>query len=160
MSESVKQQGTWEEVIVKFFRKKSETDEEKYIKDNIKSVEASYERENFFNDNEIELVFNTRKNKKEESESPLGFQHRRAISLIKTENKPEGLSAFKKLKAYKKTVKFIEEKYNPRNWISKNCSNASSVSFATHVIKLTHSSIDASSFYDSISDQKNSLLTL
>ncbi len=159
MSEAEKQLTTWEAVIVDFFRKKSEADEEKYIKDTIKSLEATYELENFFNDEEIELVFNTRKNKKEGNESSLDFQHRRAISLLKAENKPEGLDAFKKLKAYKKTAKTIEEKYNPANWLSKNCTNASSVSFATHVIKLTHSSIDASSFYDSISDQKNTFLT-
>ncbi len=159
MSETGKQLATWEEVIIDFFRKKSEAEEEKYIKDNIKLIEANYVDEGFFNDEEIELVFNSRKNKKEKGESSLAFQHRRAIILLKSEDKPEGVSVFKKLRAYKKTLKFIEEKYEPTYWLSKNCNNATSVSFATHVIKLTHSSIDASSFYDSISSQKDSLLT-
>lgn len=159
MNGSKKKLSTWEEVMVNFFRKKSEVDEEKNIKETIKSLEASYIEKNFFGNEEVELVFNTKKNKKAENESSLDFQYRRAIALLKAENKPEGVNAFQILKAYKKEVKAIADKYNPTNWLSKNCSNASSVSFATHVIKLTHSSIDASSLYDSISDQKNSFLT-
>ena len=45
------------------------------------------------------------------------------------------------------------------NWINKASQDASSVSFATHVIKLTHSKIDGSSIYDQISSQKNDILT-
>ncbi|MCB1936179.1 MAG: type I-F CRISPR-associated protein Csy1 [Nitrosomonas sp.] len=159
MSELEKQLGTWEEVMLDFFRSKCEAEEENYLKDIIKSVEKIYERENFFNDEEIELVFNSRRNKKENDESSLDFQHRRAITLLKAKVKPEGLGIFKQLRLYKKEIASFKDKYDPINWLSKNCTNSSSVKFATHVIKLTHSSIDASSFYDSIPEQKNIAIT-
>ncbi|SER18138.1 CRISPR-associated protein Csy1 [Nitrosomonas sp. Nm51] len=159
MSESGKQFAIWEDVIIDFFRRKREADEENYLKNIIKSVETIYEKESFFNDEEIELVFNSQKNKKEKDESSLDFQHRRAITLLKAKDKPEGLNIFKQLRLYKKTITSFRKKYEPINWLSKNCENASSVNFATHVIKLTHSSINASSFYDSISEQKNTVIT-
>ncbi len=105
------------------------------------------------------MVFNTKKNKKAGNESSLDFQHRRAVDLLKAQSKPEDVNVFQLLRKYKKVVMAISEKYKPTNWLSKNCNNGSSVSFATHVIKLTHSSIDASSFFDAISDQKKSFLT-
>ncbi|OAI21615.1 hypothetical protein A1359_19130 [Methylomonas lenta] len=159
MSESDAQLATWEEVIIDFFRRKSESDEENYLKEIIKSLEAIYESEGFFNDEELELVFNSRKNKKEKNESSLAFQHRRALTFLKSKYKPKGLNVFRQLRLYKKTIKAFADKYESINWLSKNCENASSVNFATHVIKLTHSSIDASSFYDSIPEQKNTLIT-
>jgi len=105
------------------------------------------------------LVFDTRKNKKEKNESSLSFQQRRAVKLLKLRGKPRGLSFFDVKKSYISETKALSDKYSPQNWLSKNCENASSVSFATHVIKLTHSSIDSSSLLDCIHDYKNAFLT-
>ncbi|MCQ8130304.1 type I-F CRISPR-associated protein Csy1, partial [Methylomonas rivi] len=53
----------------------------------------------------------------------------------------------------------IAEKFEARKWITDASKNASSVNFATHVIKLTHSKIDSSSFYDKIDSQSLKFLT-
>jgi len=68
-------------------------------------------------------------------------------------------SYFQKKKYYVKKRKFLSEKYTPKNWLSNNCSNALSVSFATHVIKLTHSSINTPSLFDCINEQNDACLT-
>ena len=50
---------------------------------------------------------------------------------------------------YKSTQVKIRETYQPQQWLSDNCKNAAGVSFATHVAKLTHSSIKgATNIYD------------
>jgi len=147
MSEEEKTLGTWEEVIVDFLNRKFEAEEEKYLKDELKSIGEQYKKNQFFNDDDIEYIFDTRKNKKEQNETSLGFHRRKALTVLTLVNKPNGLNIYRKKKDYFKKVKGLANKYSPINWLSVNCKNAASVSFATHVIKLTHSKINTPSVH-------------
>lgn len=159
MSEASKKIETWEEVIVDFFRIKCEAEEEKYLKDVLKSAGELYKNENYFNDEKIEYLFDTRKNKKGKNESPLYFQQNRLETLIALENKPEGLDFCKIKDNYQKKTDDLKNKFEPKKWLTVNSGNASSVSFATHVIKLTHSKIDAPSIFDCVNEYNNAYLT-
>jgi len=152
---------SWDEVISDFFKRKRNAEEEKYLKEELKEVGNKYKKENFFDNHEIELIFNTKKNKKEKNESSLEFQQRRAISILKLDKGeiPETLNCFHELRKYATKMKMLNEKYKPKNWLSKYCNNSSSVSFATHVIKLTHSKIDSPSIYDCIDEIKYEYLS-
>lgn len=159
MNKESKKFETWEEVIVDFFGRKYEAEEEKYLKDELKSVGELYKKEKLFDDDEVEYLFDTRKNKKGNEESSISFQRRRAVQVLALTNKPEGLSLYKKKKGYVKKVKSLIKKYDPKIWLSVNSNNASSVSFATHVIKLTHSKIDTPSLFDCIDESNSAYLT-
>ncbi len=152
---------SWEEVITDFLKSKRDTDEEKYLKDEIRKVEDLFSEADYFNDENIELIFNTRKNKKEQDESSLDFQQRRAITLfnLDEEKTPDDLNSFKLLKGYAIKRKLLSDKFFIKNWLSRNCKSASSVSFATHVIKLTHSKIDSPSILDSVNDVSDGYMT-
>lgn len=60
---------------------------------------------------------------------------------------------------YAKKCDDIANKYASNSWISKAAHDASSVSFATHVAKLTHSKIDSPSLYDGVASAKINILT-
>ena len=152
---------TWKEVITGFLKSKRDTDEEKYLKEEIKRVAELYAKVDFFNDENIELIFNTKKNKKEQDESSLDFQRSRTIPLFKLDKEkiPDRLNSFRVLRDYARKRKDLSDKYFPKNWLSNNCENASSVSFATHVIKLTHSKIDTPSLFDSVDVVNDSYMT-
>lgn len=150
---------TWEEVIVNFLTRKIEVDEEKYLKEALKSAGEQYKKMQFFNDDAIEYLFDTRKNKKEKNETSLNFHRKRALQVLALTNKPEGLNTYSKKKEYFKIIKELTIKYSTQNWLSVNCKNASNVSFATHVIKLTHSKIDSPSLFDCIDENSDRCLT-
>ena len=148
---------SWEQVIRKFLQEKQESEEEVYIKNEIKRVQPLYHETEYFGEEEIVNIFDSKKYKKDKQETALAFQQRRAKNLLlKT---PESLNRFQLLKKYVTFQKQIHRKYNPVNWLSKNCANASSVSFATHVIKLTHSKIDSPSIFDEIHEIKDGFVT-
>ena len=63
-------------------------------------------------------------------------------------------------KSYKNRLQSIEDGHNPSKWLNKYAELARSVSFSTHVAKLTHSSIKkASSFYVEYAAEKSTYLT-
>ena len=159
MSEAENSLETWEEVITNFLKKKCDEKEEKYLKEGIKRIGQLYEKVDYFNENEIEFIFDTRKNKKSKNESALAFQRGRAIKIVKLDLKPEDLNMAEEKENYKKCMKSFAEKYKIKNWLSTNCEKASSVSFATHVVKLTHSKIDTPSLFDCIDEENNNYLT-
>jgi CRISPR-associated protein Csy1 len=159
MSEAEKSFKTWEDVITNFLKGKRDAEEEKYLKEGIKRIGQLYEKVDYFNNNEIDFIFDTRKNKKSKNESALAFQRGRAIRIVKLDLKPEGLNPFEEKENYKKCMKSLTVKYKIKNWLSTNCENASNVSFATHVIKLTHSKINTQSLFDCIDEYNNSYLT-
>jgi len=149
--------GSWEKVIRKFFQEKRDSGEEKYIKDEIKQVQKLYAKAGYFGEEEIEIIFDVKKYKKDKTENSVDFQRRRAENLLlKT---PESLNRFQTLKKYARFKKQIDKKYDPVNWFSRNCTNAASVSFATHVIKLTHSKIDSPSVFDNTHEIKHGFVT-
>jgi len=159
MSEKTGQFETWKDVMSDFFRRKYEAEEEKYLKEELKLAGELYKKESYFNDKSIELLFDTKRTKKEKEQTPLDFQRMRALKVLSFENKPNSLNTYRMKKEYFKKIKVIRDKYTPSKWLSKNAGNAGSVSFATHVIKLTHSKIDAPSLFDCIADQNSAYLT-
>lgn len=159
MSKETRKLETWTDVMSDFFRRKYETEEEKYLKEELKSVGGLYKKANYFDDEDIEFLFDTKRNKKAKEQSALTFQRKRAIQVLRLSNHPEGFDIERKKEDYRKKVDDLQAKFTPRIWLSENASNAGSVSFATHVIKLTHSKIDTPSLFDCISEQDSAYLT-
>lgn len=158
MSEEKNKFETWTEVIADFLQRKIETEEERYLKDVIKLVAKQYSNKKYFNDSEIEFFFDPKKNKKNDSQSSLDFQRLKFKLMFEFDEKPEELNQFILEEAYSKRCAELTEKYIPHIWIAKAAEGASSVKFATHVSKLTHSKIDSPSFYDQIFSQKEGIL--
>lgn len=159
MSEENRKLGTWKDVMSHFFLEKYEAEEENYLKDELKSVGVLYKEEKYFDDEAIEFLFDTKKNKKSKEQSSLSFQRKRAMQVLRLSNRPEGLDINRKKEAYKEKVRVLRTKFTPSIWLSENAGNAGNVSFATHVIKLTHSKIDTPSLFDCISEQDSAYLT-
>lgn len=143
MSEELSNKQTWESVISDFLEQKCESDEEKYIKDFIKELENEYLK-NYFGDNKLT---------KTKEESSIEFQRRRIQEIFNLE------SNIAHQDKYNEKLSEISQKYEPVFWVSEASKNASSVSFATHVSKLTHSKIDSPSIFDQIRVTKLNYLT-
>ena len=158
MSEEKKNFETWEEIISDFLRKKIEAEEERYLKEVIKKVAKQYSDQNFFNNSEIEKFFDPKKNKKTDSQLSIEFQRLKFENMFDFKENPEELKQFMIEEAYLKRRTELAEKYKPNTWIAKASNDASNVSFATHVSKLTHSKIDSPSFYDQVLLQKEGIL--
>lgn len=159
-SKENKQFDSWEEVILDFFNSKRNTEEEKYLKNIIKTIGNEFKKRNFFDDEKIEFIFDSKKNKKNKDESSLSFQRNRARQIMCLKKDHPDVIEYRKVRGdYFQKVRVINDKYVPKQWLSKNCDNASSVSFATHVAKLTHSKIDTPSLFDEVNDMKHGLLT-
>jgi len=159
MSEQRNECQTWEEVILSFLQSKIEKEEEEFLKNKIKMVSDLYKKHNYFGNKEIEFFFDSKKNKKNQTQSSLEFLRLQYKQMLCFNTKPDGLELIASDDAYHKRSSELFEKYDPHNWISKASQDASSVSFATHVIKLTHSKIDSSSIYDQINSKKYDILT-
>lgn len=159
MKVTEKENKTWDDVISEFFRKKHESEEEKYLKEELKAVGELFKKVNYFNDADIEFIFDTKRNKKSDKESALSFQRKRAIKVLKIQKKVEGVDLDQKKDEYRKKSNSFKEKYTPHKWLTENAGNAGNVNFATHVIKLTHSKIDTPSLLDSIDKKDDACLT-
>jgi len=157
MSEEQLNIKTWETVASDFFLQKRNSEEEKYIKEVLKKFEEICE-ENFYYDNQsIKSCFGDEKLKRSKEEESIDFQRRmlQGVFAIKdslSDDDGDDLFATMSLlkKEYNKKIEEITKKYDPIFWISMASKSASSVSFATHVSKLTHSKIDSTSIYDQI----------
>ena len=155
-----KQFESWEEVIVDFLNGKRNADEETYLKNVVKKVDKIFQENHYFNNNKIIFLFDSNKNKKKKDESPLKFQRNKACQVWRLRSAYPDVIEYEKLrKEYFEEIRKLVNKYNPKNWLSKNCNYALNVSFATHVAKLTHSKIDSPSIFDSINETKDYVLT-
>ena len=150
---------SWKEVINNFFEQKTMIDELKYLKDEIKLINTQYSQVNYFNDEELENFFDAKKNKKSKEQTDIQFQRHKALKIIRLRQKPEGMDFVKSIKEYRSKFQEISNKYEPKKWLSENSKKAGSVSFATHVSKLTHSKIDSPSLYDKVNVKSPCLLT-
>ncbi|MBY0245341.1 MAG: type I-F CRISPR-associated protein Csy1 [Sphingobacteriaceae bacterium] len=157
MSEGQSILQSWESVISDFFLQKRNLEEEKYIKEALK---------NFYSNNQSLMNhFENEKLKRNKEEEPIDFQRRilQGLFIIKnglSANDKEVFDAMSSLSnEYAKEVEKIIKKYDPEFWISEASKNAASVSFATHVSKLTHSKIDTPSIYDQVEIINSSYVT-
>ena len=150
---------SWNEIIENFFKQKKETDEVKYLKEVIKSLNTDFDKVSYYGDQDLKDFFDTKKNKKTKEQTNLEFQHIKALKILRLKTKPDSINVKEIINDYRNKSRNIFEKYNPRIWITKAAANATSVSFATHVSKLTHSKINSPSIYDSIDSKDNRYLT-
>ncbi|MEX0617319.1 MAG: type I-F CRISPR-associated protein Csy1 [Pseudohongiellaceae bacterium] len=155
---------TWEGVISNFLLEKCNSDEEKYIKEVIKKFEVECKRNAYYGSKLLIDYFGVNKPKRGENESTIEFQRRRLEECFEIEDDPGKRTETIILgapdrDAYKDNIEKITEKYNPVSWISEASNNASSVNFATHVSKLTHSKINTPSIYDQVRVTKTSYVT-
>lgn len=149
----------WEEVIIDFLERKKSAEEESYLKGQIKTIASAFEKQKYFGDQDIKDFFDSKKSKKEKEQSSLDFQRKRLETVLSFEQQPETIAIDTVTEEYQEKCNKIAEKFAPNKWISDAAKNASSVNFATHVIKLTHSKIDSPSFYDQIDAQRTDILS-
>ncbi len=164
MSDVTEISQTWAGVIANFFLKKRDSDEEKYIKNLIKEVESDCKINSHYNNELIRNYFLDDKLKKEKQEQSIDFQRRKIQALFTIKDalaNPilDGAIAELRRDTYECEVKDIANKYDPAQWLAKSSKDAASVSFATHVSKLTHSKIDSPSIYDQVNAQKAEYVT-
>ncbi len=159
MSEDKKQFETWDEVIGDFFERKKEALEESFLKDEIKKLASIYEKHAYFNEEYLVTFFDPKKNKREKGQSTIEFQKSKFQQILNFSQKPNGFDGEIIQENYRKKIEDIEAKFEPQKWIGQASNDASSVTFATHVFKLTHSKIDSKAMLDQIDDTKFEYLT-
>lgn len=149
----------WQSIIADFLANKFEADFAKYLKDLLKDTGKIYEEEGFLINEELAFIFDTRKNKRAEEQKETEFILDQ-ISLLQNFNEVPFAVNFESLNIdMNNKRKELQNKYSPKVWLTWAAENAKNVSFATHVPKLTHSSIDSSSFFDTSSTKKDSCLS-
>ncbi|MCX7067529.1 MAG: type I-F CRISPR-associated protein Csy1 [Methylococcales bacterium] len=159
MTINIRKFESWEDVIKNFFEQKKEVEGITYLKAEIKKIAEQYAKIDYFDDSELESFFDTKKNQKTKEQTDIAFQREKSLKILRLKNKPENIDFKKLISNYRLEIKKINEKFNPNLWLENSSKKASSVSLATHVIKLTHSSITSPSLYDKIDDIKYSYLT-
>jgi CRISPR-associated protein Csy1 len=159
MTEEFMKNGTWESVILGFLEQKREAEEEKYLKEQIKIIAKAFEVRRFFDNEIIKNFFDPKKTKKDKNQSALDFQKEKLKKIFTFEQQPEEINLDKIKSDYQEKINQIKDKFEPQKWINDATQNASSVSFATHVIKLTHSKIDSPSIYDQVDVQRTDILS-
>ena len=153
MVDDKKEFSNWKEVIDDFFETKKAAEEEKYIKSELKKLAEWYKQNEFFKDQKIKKLFDLKKESNESSRSLIDFQRNKFESILGLKQTEEKFDVKLLREDYVDKCMQIAEKFEARKWITEASKNAGSVNFATHVIKLTHSKIDSSSFYDKIESQ-------
>jgi len=142
---------TWNDMIRGFLQSKQDAEEEKYLKNTlIKSVAKSYEEKRYFGEQHLKDFFDLKKNKKEESQTSLEFQRDKYFKMRQFTKKPENIDWSEIQYNYQKKCDTLQKKYEATLWLEDAATNAASVSFATHVVKLTHSKIDSPSFLEPV----------
>lgn len=150
---------SWEDVINNFLQSKIDAGEEQYLKDKIKEINELYKKERYFGKDKIKDFFNTKKNKKKDNQTNLNFQREKYQKIFEMDDKPKGLVYEAFDGDYHKKREELKSKFEPHSWISQAAKNAASVTFATHVFKLTHSKIDSPSIFDQIDSKRPGILS-
>lgn len=149
----------WERLISSFLVNKAEAELEKYLKELIKKIGEAYKKEDYFGDKEKELFFDPKKNRKEDGQTALEFLGSQ-LDKIESWSNPPGSIDFTEVRTEISSKKAeISVKYEPVRWITWASKNAGSVSFATHVSKLTHSAIDSPSIFDEVNVSSRSQIS-
>lgn len=140
----------WEGVIRHFLKNKMELEEERYLKDSLKSVANAFDKSKWFGDQSIKDFFDAKKNKKSDNQTALVFQQQKWQKAKALDSQPSSLDWDLLDAKYQAKIAGLNEKFSAADWIDRASQNASSVSFATHVVKLTHSKIDSPSVLDQV----------
>ena len=133
--------------LIRRYREKKETRLLKGINSKFMSL-----MKNPGNENLREEVGLIGKNKKARDQTQLEFQGSQLNRLRSIASSASSICSGEVqniIDEYHKSLDQIKEEHEVVHWLNKVVTNASSVSFATHVVKLTHSSIkNASNVYD------------
>ncbi len=148
----------WQELIRNYLYDKSNTELIKHIKSACKDAEKSYNKSEI-SDDEFAIFIDARKNRKPDNVTDIEFQINRFSQLLVFAEQLDFLNKHELQKNYDNEQNKLVEKYHPKSWLEDAANNASSVTFATHVAKLTHSKIDSPSLYDSIDSTKEGVIT-
>ncbi|GAA6135349.1 type I-F CRISPR-associated protein Csy1 [Oceaniserpentilla sp. 4NH20-0058] len=141
---------SWEQVIRAFLKGKRDAEEEAYLKKELKEISGQFEKVHWLSDESIKVFFDAKKNKKTECQTSLDFQQNKFQEAMDFTNQPDSLDWNILSRSYQQKCVGLDEKYAPSRWLSESAKNANSVSFATHVVKLTHSKIDTPSLFDQV----------
>lgn len=145
----------WQELIKNFLQDKLNSDLISYIKNIFKEVKIFYNNKVLSDDRLADLI-NARK---PNNISDIDFQKGRFSELLIIAEHFDCLDKENMQESYLKEKNKIEEKYYADSWLENAANNVSSVTFATHVAKLTHSKISTSSIFDSIEIKRKDMLT-
>lgn len=148
----------WEQLIVDFLQYKADTDLIKFIKETFKNIQKLASKSKEVSE-EFETFLDARKNKRPENIAETDFQTSRMIELLEYINEFSFVDKANLASEYQTVVDKITAKYHTNTWIEDASNNANSVTFATHVAKLTHSKIDSSSLNDAINAARDDTLT-
>ena len=148
----------WEQLIVDFLQSKADTDLIKFIKETFKDIQKLASKSKEVSE-EFETFLDARKNKRHENVAETDFQTSHMTELLEHLDEFNLVDKANLASEYQAMVEKITDKYHTNTWIEDASDNASSVTFATHVAKLTHSKIDSSSLNDAISTTRDDTLT-
>lgn len=148
----------WEALILDFLIAKFEADLSKFSKETFKNVQKLTAKSDAISD-EFEDFLDTRKNKKPDNVSDKDFLMSRMDSLFEHLESVDVIDKISLKSDYIALIDKLKQKYQANAWIEDASNNASSITFATHVAKLTHSKIDSSSLNDSINSSRPDVLT-
>ncbi len=154
MIESINSTPGWQAIIASFLNEKYEADFAKYLKDLLKNLSDSYNKAGLLANEELEFIFDTRRNRKTAEQLETEFIQEQLAKLESFTKKPSDLNFLEIQSKISNKQQELEDKYAPANWLTWAADNAKNVSFATHVPKLTHSIIDSPAFFDTSTTAK------
>ncbi|GEM_PF-158007 len=149
----------WEQVIADFFEKKRISEEEKFLKELFKKLNQEFADHHYFEDENIEYLFDAKRFKREKDQSSLDFLRLKLKEIYELNKTTDKTNFTLLIEEYIDQRIKIDSKYTESTWLTWASSKASSVKFATHVPKLTHSKIDVPPVYDRTSSVKDGFLT-
>lgn len=148
----------WQRLILDFLESKFEADISKFVKETFKEVQKQASKSKVISE-EFENFLDSRKNKKPDDVSDKAFLASRMDALFDYLEPFDIVDKVKLKSEYLVLIDKLKNKYKANTWIEDASDNANSITFATHVAKLTHSKIDSSSLNDSIESNRQDILT-
>ena len=148
----------WDVLISEFLAAKFETDLNKFIKETFKDIQKLATTSKTTSE-DFKDFLDARKNKKPDNVSDKYFLMARMDALFEYLESFDTVDKIKLKSDYLALIDKLTQKYKANIWIDDASNNASSITFATHVAKLTHSKIDSSSLNDAINSSRTDALT-
>lgn len=149
----------WKNIILNFLMQKYEDEIVKYLKEKFKKIADDYAKEKFYHNGDIAFILDSKKNKKADGQKESDFIVEQIFKLSEFSTVPTSINFVELQSEINLKKQEALNKFTPQVWLSWAAENAKSVTFATHVSKLTHSAIDSPSFFYSKRGVKNSYLT-
>lgn len=159
--------GSWENQIKAFLSELFESKMVDFLKIEIAEFEKDYTHETIHIQEIRDLLSEKRQKSSELSEYDfLADKLKKSVAYAKQYGILEAINGQRDLRQkmgardeLAKKLRDTRNTYRPSTWLDWAASKASSVKFATHVSKLTHSSINSTSFFDEIAKEKPGILT-